>query len=181
MKAPLKNYTLGALQITQSLRKVIFGQHTSGMHFSSDGIDCVALKEGALEMQKTKSIITRRGVAPSIHRWIYANGWHAAAAFGLVACIAFPFSPLPSACLFFLAVGLAALSVGVGFLEQLIAAIEEDSDRDERLAAYRVGDALEEDDESEDDLDQMLEKWNRDHMPIAENGMRDSDDLSGWH
>lgn len=106
------------------------------MHFSSDGIDCVALKEGALEMQKTKSIITRRGVAPSIHRWIYANGWHAAAAFGLVACIAFPFSPVPSACLFFLAVGLAAIRVFVDFLERLITVIEEDAARDERMESF---------------------------------------------
>lgn len=88
MKAPLKNYTLGALQTTQSLRKAIFGQHTSGMHFSSNGIDCVALKEGALEKQTTNSIITRRGID---HRWIYANGWHAASAFGFVSCVAFPF------------------------------------------------------------------------------------------
>lgn len=128
-----------------------------------------------------KSIITRRGIAPSIHRWVYANGWHAASAFGLVACLAFPFSPLPSACLFFLAVGLAALRVFVDFLERLIAAIEEDSEREERLAAYRVGDALEEDDESEDDLDQMLGKWNLRHVPIAENGAQESDDISGWH
>lgn len=130
-----------------------------------------------------KSIITRRGVAPSIHRWVYANGWHAAAAFGFVAYFAFPFSPVPSACLFFLAAGLAVLSVGVGFLEQLIAAIEEDTARDERLAIYRAdtNQHPEQVEECEDDLDQMLEKWNRDHIPIAENGARESDDLSGWH
>lgn len=85
-----------------------------------------------------KSIITRRGIAPSIHRWVYANGWQSSGAFGVVSCFAFPLSPLPSACLFFAAVGLAGIRVFVDFLEQLIAAIEEDSDRDERLAPYRV-------------------------------------------
>ncbi|NSX92642.1 hypothetical protein [Agrobacterium tumefaciens] len=83
-----------------------------------------------------KSIITRRGVVPSIHRWVYANGWHAAAAFGLVACLAFPFSPVPSACLFFLAVGLAAIRVFVDFLERLITVIEEDAARDERMESF---------------------------------------------
>jgi len=106
-----------------------------------------------------KSIISRRGIVPSIHRWVYANGWHAAAAFGFVSCVAFPLSPLPSACLFFTAVGLAGLRVFVDFLERLIAAIEEDSDRDERLAPYRVhgaqmaGDA---DDEGDDPIDEHL-------------------------
>jgi hypothetical protein len=86
---------------------------------------------------KLKSIITRRGIAPSIHRWVYANGWHAVAAFGLVSCFTFPIFPTPSACLFFLAVGLAALRVGVDFLEQLITEIEEDLEKDERMAPFR--------------------------------------------
>lgn len=103
-----------------------------------------------------ESKITRRGVVPSIHRWVYANGWYATAAFGVVSCLAFPFSPLPSACLFFAAVGLAGIRVFVDFLEQLIAVIEEDSDRDERLAPYRVHGAQQASDVDDDPEDEHL-------------------------
>jgi hypothetical protein len=80
------------------------------------------------------------------------------AAFGLVSCFTFPIFPTPSACLFFLAVGLAALRVCIDFLERLVAAIEEDSERGKRLSSWKTASngafktINASDDEAEDEL-----------------------------
>lgn len=52
--------------------------------------------------------------------------------------------------------GLAGIRVFVDFLEQLIAVIEEDSDRDERLAPYRVHGAQQVSDVDDDPEDEHL-------------------------
>lgn len=84
-----------------------------------------------------KSICTRRGIVPSLHRWIYNNGWPAAGASVVVSCIAFPLAPAPSAIILASGIALAALRFGADFMEQLIVILNEERVRDERMEEFR--------------------------------------------
>lgn len=90
-----------------------------------------------LGKSRMRSICTRHGIVPVIHRCVYANGRPAAGALAVVACIAFPFTPAPSAVLVACAIFLIAVHYGADFIERLIVTLDEESSRDERMEAFR--------------------------------------------